>query len=144
MGSKPKIHYFKEFQDNKKRLFILLTLTSSDPLFKENKILKISDFIRYKNTEFVIKCLRQENLSTFNEMFHTINQNHHYNTRAANNYQPDFSPTWTTYYGTYSFIKKAAEAWNEIQNMSTPDLLNCEFTDFKKEILRLCYNKYYS
>ena len=28
--------------------------------------------------------------------------------------------------------------------MSTPDLLNCNFTDFKKEILRLCYNKHYN
>ena len=31
--------------------------TPSDLLFKENKILKISDFIKYKNTEFVRKCL---------------------------------------------------------------------------------------
>ena len=71
----------------------LLYTTPSDPLFKENKILKFSDFIKYKNTEFVRKCLRPENLSTFNEMFHTLNQNHHYNTKAANNYQLDFPPT---------------------------------------------------
>ena len=77
-------------------------------------------------------------------MFHTINQNHHYNTRTANNYQPDFSLTRTKHYGTCSFRKKAAEAWKEIQRMSILDLLNSEYTDFKIEILRLCYNKYYS
>ena len=68
-------------------------------------------------------------------MFHTPNQNHHFNTRTANNYQLDFPPTRTTHYGTYSFKKKAGEAWNEIQRMSIPDLLNCEFRDFRKEIL---------
>ena len=74
--------------------------TPSDPLFKENKILKTSDFIKYKNTEFVRKCLRQENLSIFNEMFRTLNQNHNYNTGATNNYQLDFAPRRTTHYGT--------------------------------------------
>ena len=81
------------------------------------------------------------NLSIFNEMFHTLNQKHHYNTRAANNYELDFRPTRTTHYETYSFRKKAAEAWNEIQIMNMPDLR--EFTDFKKEILRLYCDKYY-
>ena len=77
-------------------------------------------------------------------MFHKLNQNHHYKTRAANNYQLDFPPTRTTHYGAYSFRKKAAEACSEIQSMSVLDLLYCEFTDFKKEILRLCCNKYHS
>ena len=62
-------------------------------------------------------------------MFHTLNQNQHYETRVASNYQLDFPPTCTTHYGTYSYRKKAAEARNEIQRMSIPDLLNCEFTD---------------
>ena len=60
------------------------------------------------------------------------------------NYKLDFPPTRTTHYETHSFRKKAAEAWNEIKIMSIPDLLNCEFAGFKKEILRPCYNKYYS
>ena len=71
--------------------------TPSDSLFKENKILKISDFIKYKNTEFLRKCLRQENLSIFNKMFHALNQNHHDNTRAADNYQLDFPSTQITH-----------------------------------------------
>ena len=32
--------------------------TLSDTLFKEKKILKISDFFKYKNTVFVRKCLQ--------------------------------------------------------------------------------------
>ena len=56
------INFFKEFQDYKKRLFILLASSSIiHPVIyslKKNKILKISSFIKYKNTEFVRKCLR--------------------------------------------------------------------------------------
>ena len=104
-GIKTKIiHNFKDFQDYKKRLFLSLLSSGMKHTVihsvKKNKTLKISDFIKYKNTEFVRKCLRQENLSVFNEMFHTLNQNHHCNTRAANNDQPDLTPTLNTHYGT--------------------------------------------
>ena len=58
-----------------------------------------------------------------------------YNTRTTNNYQLDFPTTRTTHYGTYSFRKKAAEAWNQIQRTRIPNLRNCVFTDFRKEIL---------
>ena len=34
----------------------------------ENQILKISDFIAYKNALFVRKSLKKENLSLFNDM----------------------------------------------------------------------------
>ena len=47
--------------------------TPSDTLFKENKILKISDFIKCINVEFARKCAQQESLSIFNEIFHTLN-----------------------------------------------------------------------
>ena len=48
-------------------------------------------------------------------MFQTLNQNHNYNTRDANNYQRDFPPTRTTHCEIYSFRKKAAEVWDEIK-----------------------------
>ena len=67
-------------------------------------------------------------------MLHILNQNNNYNTRPANNYQPDFPPTQITHYGTYSFRKKASEPLNEILRTSIPGLLNREFTDFKNEM----------
>ena len=76
-------------------------------------------------------------------MLHILNQSHNYNTRAANNNQHDFLPTRTRDYETCSYRKKAVEAWNEIQRMSVPDILNCNVTDFKNELQRLCYNAYY-
>ena len=40
--------------------------------------------------------------------------------QGLQNYTIDFSPTRTSHYGTYnSFRKTAAEAWDEIQRMST-------------------------
>ena len=55
-------------------------------------------------------------------MFHILNQNNNYNTRAANNYQLDFPPTRTTHCGIHSVRKKAADAWNENERMSLLDL----------------------
>ena len=51
-------------------------------LFKDNKILKISNFISYKNTLFVRNSINRENLPIFNDMFTTLNTNHNHNTRA--------------------------------------------------------------
>ena len=76
-------------------------------------------------------------------MLHILHQSHNYNIRAANNNQHDFLQTRTRDYETCSYRKKAAEAWNEIQRMSAPDILNCKVTDFKNELQRLCYNTYY-
>ena len=45
----------------------------SDCIFKKNKILKISDFVKYKYSLFVIKSLRQENVVIFNNMFTPLN-----------------------------------------------------------------------
>ena len=49
---------------------------SANPLFKVNQILKISDFIAYKNTLFVGKSIKKKNLSLFNEMLTLLNTNH--------------------------------------------------------------------
>ena len=45
--------------------------TPVGPLLKDNKILKISDFINYKNAMLVKSILRKETLAIFNEMFLT-------------------------------------------------------------------------
>ena len=48
----------------------------SDCIFKENKILRISDFVDYKYALFVRKSLRRENVVIFNYMFSPLNLNH--------------------------------------------------------------------
>lgn len=57
----------------------------SDYKFKENKILKNSDFFNFKHALFVKKSLRRENMVIFDNKFTPLNQNHNHNTRAAPN-----------------------------------------------------------
>ena len=60
----------------------VINFQSSDsptgPLYQENKVLKISDFINYKNALFVRNTLKRENPHVFHEMFIMLNQNHSY------------------------------------------------------------------
>ena len=58
-------------------------------LFKENRILKISDYINYKYAIFVRNSLRKENLQIFNNMFTPLGVKHTHNTRAATNHLLD-------------------------------------------------------
>ena len=48
----------------------------SDCIFKEKKILQISDFVNYKYALLVTKSLSRENVEIFNDMFTPLNQNH--------------------------------------------------------------------
>ena len=132
------IHYFNELQGNNLCIINFKRHnTPSDQLFKEKKILKISGFVKRKMQNLLEMFAKRE--SIYSIYFHTQNQNHYYTTRAANNYQPDFPPTQTAHY-----TKNAAKAWKQIERISVPTLLSCEFKDFKKEIPRLCNNKLYS
>ena len=86
--------YFKKLlrlQERKKSITINFKLqtSSSDCVFKENKVLRISDFINYKYALFVRNSLRKENAVTFNEMFTPPNLNHNHITRAAINHLLD-------------------------------------------------------
>ena len=76
--------------------------TPVGPLLKDNRILKISDFINYKNAMLVRSILGKENLAIFNEMFLTLNQNHNYNTRTAMNHLFDTPKILTVHYGENS------------------------------------------
>ena len=109
-------------------------------LFKDNKILKISDFITYKNLLFVRNSLKKENISLFNDLFLPLNTNHNHNTRAKN--LLDIPQTHTTHFGDNSIRNKAVRNWNTVQRISNNDLLTCDFNEFKKEIYNIYYNNY--
>ena len=61
----------------------VINFQSSDsptgPLYQENKVLKISDFINYKNALFVRNTLKREKPQVFHEMFIMLTQNQSYN-----------------------------------------------------------------
>ena len=80
-------YYFKKLlhlQEKALRIIDFKLQTSpSDCIFKENKILEISDFVNYKYALFVRKSLRRENVVSFNNIFTPLNLNHNHNTRAS-------------------------------------------------------------
>ena len=74
MGTKPKKCYFKKLlhlQEKALRIIDFKPQTlPSDCIFKENKILRISDFVNYKYALFIRKSLlRRENVVIFKVLF---------------------------------------------------------------------------
>ena len=91
----------------------VINFQSSDsptgPLYQENKVLKIADFINYKNALFVRNTLKRENPQVFHEMFIMLHQNHTYNTRAATYHFLDIPQVKTTLFGQYSVQYQASK-----------------------------------
>ena len=114
----------------------------SDCIFKENKNLRISDFVNYKYALFVRKFLRGENVVIFSDMFTPLNLNQNHNTHDAINHLLDIPQKQTCHYGTYSIIFTASKVWNDILRKSNKDLLYCEFSAFKKTIFQSFFSKY--
>ena len=112
-------------------------MSFSNNLFKESKILKISDFVNYKYALFVRNSLRKENLHIFHDMFTPLGLNHTHNTCAATNHLQ----RQTTHYGTYSVTSIASSAWNDLQR-NTIENLECKISEFKKIIFQTYFAKY--
>ena len=125
-----RITNFKNFNEN------------ANPLFKENQILKISDFIDYKNALFVRKSLKKENLSLFDDMFTVLKTNQDYITRAGSKSILDTPTSQTTHYGENSISATATSCWNLLQRILNVDLLTCELHEFKKTICDSFYGDY--
>ena len=129
----------------------VINFQSSDsptgPLYQENKVLKIADFINYKNALFVRNTLKRENPQVFHEMFIMLNQNHSYNTKAATYHFLDIPQVKTTHFGQYSVKFQASETWNKLQRTQNVHLLTSETSEFKKALFqaylaKFSYNTY--
>ena len=124
----------------------VINFQSSDsptgPLYQRNKVLKIADFISYKNALFVRNTLKKENPQVFHEMFIMLNQNHTYNTRAATYHFLDIPQMKTTLFGQYSVKFQASETWNNLQRTQNLDLSTSEPSEFKKAFFEAYLTKY--
>ena len=116
--------------------------SSTGPLYQRNKVLKIADFISYKNALFVRNTLKKENPQVFHEMFVMLNQNHTCNTRAATYHFLDIPQVKTTHFGQYSVKFQASENWNNLQSTQNLDLLTSEPSEFKKALFETYLTKY--
>ena len=145
-GQNQTNYYFKKllrFQEKALRITDFKPRTSLfDCIFLKNKILKISDFVKYKYAHLVRKSLRKENVVIFNNMFTPLNLNHDRNTRTAIKHLLDIPQKQTCHYGTYSMVFTASKIWNHILRKSNKDLLYCDLSAFKKTIFERFFSKY--
>ena len=145
-GQNQTNYYFKKllrFQEKALRITDFKPRTSLfDCIFLKNKILKISDFVKYKYAHLVRKSLRNENVVIFNNMFTPLNLNHDRNTRTAIKHLLDIPQKQTCHYGTYSMVFTASKIWNDILRKSNKDLLYCDLSAFKKTIFERFFSKY--
>ena len=87
-------------------------------LYKENKILCISDFIVLKNALLVKDCLEGINPTGFHNYFVKAKDLHQHNTRSATKNLVDIPQVKTTYYGHFSIRSQSALNWNHLQKLS--------------------------
>ena len=124
----------------------VINFQSSDsptgPLYQENKVLKIADFINYKNALFVRNTLKRENPQVFHEMFIMLNQNSSYNTRGATYHFFDIPQVKTTHFGQYSVKFQASETWNKLQRTQNLNLLTSAPSELKKKLFQAYLTKY--
>ena len=111
-------------------------------LLKDNNILKLTDFIKYKHALFIRNSLRKENIPIFNEAYTLFNQNHVYNTRGSTNQMLVVPQIQTTHYGEHSFKSRSINAWNLYQRNLKTDLITCNFAKFKKLIFQHHLHQY--
>ena len=114
----------------------------SNNLFKESKILKISDFINYTYALFIRNSLRKENSQIFKDMLAPLGLNHTHNTRAATNHLLDIPQRHTAHYGTCSMTSIASSTWNDLQRNTIENLLECKIGEFKMMIFQTYVDKY--
>ena len=138
--------WFAKLTKPQNKALKVINFQSSDsptgPLYQRNKVLKIADFINYKNALFIRNTLKNENPQVFHEMFIMLNQNNTYNTRAAIYHFLDIPQVKTTHFGQYSVKFQASETWNNLQRTQNLDLLTSEPSEFKKALLEAYLTKY--
>ena len=121
-GQNQTNYYFKRLLHLQKKALRIIDFkpqtSPSNCIFRKNKIVKISDFAKYKYALFVRKSLRQDNVVIFKNMLTQLNLNHNHNTRAAINHLLDIPQKQTCNYGTYFMVFTASRIWNDILRKS--------------------------
>ena len=114
----------------------------AQPLYQEMKILKINDFINYRNILLVKNSLRKDNLPIFNEMFTMLSQNHTCETRAATYNLLDIPEVRTAHFGESSIKFKASQTGNDLQINFNSDILIYSYSELKKAVFQTYLENY--
>ena len=106
-----------------------------DPLYKDNEILKIQDFIKVQNILLVHDYLKNQLPSCFQDYFSTLDQIHPNLTTKRSQIGCLFVPSCnSTTYGLKSITHQAITNWNDITKVKTINkpIENTEDTDILK------------
>ena len=90
--------------------------TAAGPLFKEKKIIRFFDMIRFYNCLLVAEHLNQNLPSSFGGYFTYMANRHNHNTRGAVKKLVNVPVSKTTFYGTHSITAKSVKDWNYFHN----------------------------
>ena len=92
-------------------------------LYKRDKILKVSVYIKLLNSLFVRDVLLNSSIPPFQNFFTKSENLHQHNTRHAQQNSVVLSQRNSVFYGIKSIQHQAATTWNQLQNEVNLDLL---------------------
>ena len=118
------------------------TNVTTNTLFSNSKILKLTDFIKYRNICYIRDSLKKNNPKPFHGIFTIFNEIHQYHTRGANKNLVNMFQSQTSHYGQSSIKSRSVNNWNFYQQNLEIDLLNVEYSQFKSELLKAIYINY--
>ena len=111
-------------------------------VFHDFKILKLEDFIKYRNITFVKDCLNKIGPKTFYKNFTLCQERHCHYTRNAQRNFINIPQVQTSFYGINSIKYKSATTWNNLQNALQSDLLISSYPVCKKLIFDFSLKSY--
>ena len=115
---------------------------NSDPIYKNNNILKLEHLIALQNCLFVHDYLKNKLPSCFVNYFHTIKNIHSIITKSSDLgclYIPSFS---TSKYGLNSITKRCIDSWNSFTKTFNCNLLQLTRHSLKNKITSYFINSY--
>ena len=123
--NKGKIKKISELQD--KAIRIINFKQKNYPvaeLYKNSRILKLSDYIKLLNCMFVRDTLTATQIPAFKNYFKKAKEIHRHNTRHTSKDTVEIPQPTTETYGRYSIHFQAATTWNNMRNSLPIDMLS--------------------
>ena len=111
-------------------------------LYKRDKILKVSDYIKLLNSLFVREVLLNSSIPPFQNFFTKSENLHQHNTRHVQQNSVILSQRNSVFYGIKSIQHQAATTWNQLQNEVNLDLLQNLRSKTKEYITTKILNTY--
>ena len=114
----------------------------TNELYYNNKILKITDYIKLLNCLFVKSILSNNHLPIFENVFKKASKTHSYSTRHATKNSVLLPQPQTDHYEQFPITYQAASTWNDLQNKLDIDMLEESNSKVKTALVQLYFNNY--